>query len=285
MDYAGSKLPARRFQSQLRRWEGLSRLSETKQLLPAERLERIRRILQTRGAVRVATLSAELGVSEVTVRSDLDRLERDGMVERTHGGAMPAGLGRTRFERPFSEQQERFAAEKRRIGQAAAATIAAGDTIILDVGTTTTEIARQLPVRDDVVVMTNGLNIALELERHQATVLVMGGTLRPLQHSLVNPYATLLLSQVHADRLFLGCNGVAVAAGVTNSNLPEAEVKQAMIKAAKHVTVVADGSKVGKVAAAHVAELGEIHCLITDTGADPDELQRIRQAGVQVTVV
>ena len=258
--------------------------SESGHLLPAERLDRIRQLLLSQGAVRVAALSRELDVSEVTIRSDLARLEQEGFARRTHGGAVLARG--TRFERPFAEQEARFREEKQRIGAAAAGLIEDGDTIILDVGTTTTEIARHLPHLTNLVVVTNALNIALELERHPGvTVVVTGGTLRPMQHSLVNPLATVLLSQINADKLFLGCNGVSADKGITNSNLQEAEVKRAMIAAAKRVIVVADSSKIGAVAAAHVAPISVVHQLITDDHADEAELDRLRQRGVDVRTV
>ncbi|NLG70317.1 MAG: DeoR/GlpR transcriptional regulator, partial [Firmicutes bacterium] len=188
----------------------------------------------------------------------------------------------TRFERPFAAQEARFREEKQRIGAAAAGLIEDGDTIILDIGTTTTEIARHLPQVTNLVVVTSALNIALELERHPGvTVVVTGGTLRPMQHSLVNPLATVLLAQINADKLFLGCNGVSADKGITNSNLQEAEVKRAMIAAAKRVIVVADSSKIGAVAAAHVAPISVVHQVITDDHADEAELDRLRQRGVE----
>lgn len=252
-------------------------------LLPAERLQVIRQTLIEDGSVRVASLAEALQVSEVTVRGDLSQLEREGFLKRTYGGAVIARG--TRFERPFAEQQEKRAVEKRRIGAAAAAMVEDGDTIILDVGTTTTEIARHLPMDHNLVIVTNGLNIASELERYSnATVMVTGGTLRPMQHSLVNPYGTHLLTQVHADKLFLGCNGVCTKYGVTNSNLAEAEIKKAMIAAAKLVILIADSTKIGTVAVARVCALQDVDCLVTDTEADPVEIQRLRDTGVSVVV-
>lgn len=258
--------------------------SENEHLLPAERLERIRKLLLAHGAVRVTALSKEFDVAEVTIRSDLARLEQEGFARRTHGGAVLA-TG-TRFERPFAEQEARFREEKQRIGAAAAKLIEDGDTVILDVGTTTTEIARHLSPVTNLVVVTSALNIALELERYPGvTVVVTGGTLRPMQHSLVNPLATILLSQINADKLFLGCNGVSAEKGITNSNMQEAEIKRAMIATAKRVIVVADSSKIGAVAAAHVAPISAVHQVITDANADEAELERIRQRGVDVLTV
>lgn len=257
---------------------------ERKYLLPMERMEFIRSTIQAERSVRVADLSRRLGVSEATIRNDLAQLEQDGFVKRTYGGALL--VRGTRYERSFREQEAHYREEKVRIAEAAAKLIRPGDLVFLDVGTTTTEIARRLPDLEDLVICTSALNIAVELERcANVTVMVTGGTVRYMQHSLVNPLGTLLISNIHADKLFLGCNGVSAEHGVTNSNLPEAEIKQAMVRASKEVIVVADSSKIGHVAAAHVVSLAAVDRVITDRGADPEERERIRKSGVNVTVV
>lgn len=252
--------------------------------LPMERMEFIRKTIEAEGSVRVADLSRQLGVSEATVRNDLAQLEQTGLVQRAYGGALL--VRGTRYERSFREQEAQYREEKARIAEAAVKLIRPGDLVFLDVGTTTTAIARRLPDLEDLVICTSALNIAVELERcTNVTVMVTGGTVRYMQHSLVNPLGTLLISKINADKLFLGCNGVTAEHGVTNSNLPEAEIKQAMVRAAKEVIVVADGSKIGNVAAAHVVPLAAVDRVITDRDADPDEVERIRKAGVDVTVV
>jgi DeoR family transcriptional regulator, aga operon transcriptional repressor len=162
-----------------------------------------------------------------------------------------------------------------------------GDTIVLDVGTTTTAIATALGARDDlhsVTVVTNGLNIALELERAapRLAVVVSGGTLRPLQHSLVNPLAETLLAGINADLAFVGCNGVHPERGITNVNLPEAEVKRRMLALAARRVIVADGSKLGQVAVAHLCDVGDIDLLITGESAPPAVLEELE--GLDVTV-
>jgi DeoR family transcriptional regulator of aga operon len=190
-------------------------------------------------------------------------------------------------ERPFESSQWEAPLQKSSIGVHAAAMIAAGDTVILDVGTTTTAIARALVLRTDlrdVTVVTNGLNIALELERAtpRISVVVTGGTLRPLQHSLVNPLGTILLERLHASVAFVGCNGVDPELGITNVNLPEAEVKRSMLLAARRRVIVADGSKVGQVELARVCGIEEVSLLITDPTADPQVVAEITAAGCQV---
>lgn len=228
-------------------------------------------LVQQHGELPVTELSKLLGVSEVTVRSDLSALAETGQVRRTRGGVrLPIG----QHEAPLEQTQRLHAAAKRRIGRTAAALVAHGETVFLDVGSTTTEVARALsPTLRDVTVITNGLNIALELERlPNLRVIVTGGTLRPLQHSLVSPYALNVLQHVHADRLFLGCNGVCAESGVTNANHEEAEIKRLMVAQAREVVVVADHSKVGQVSRAHIAPANRVTTLVTD-GHGPDPPQ------------
>jgi len=228
-------------------------------------------VLSERDSASVSELSKLLGVSEVTVRSDLNVLAQSGLVRRTRGGvARPLGIS----ERPLEESSRQQTAVKRRIGEAAAGMVKDGQTIFLDVGSTTTEIARHLsPTLRGVTVVTSGLNIALELERlPNLHIIVTGGSLRRLQHSLVAPYALDLLSRIRADLLFLGCNGVHATHGVTNSNFDEAEVKTAMAGYAAAVVVVADHSKLGVVSRAHLLPVSRVQTLITGRQATPAQL-------------
>lgn len=240
-------------------------------LIQSTRHNEILALLQERRAVSVAELSELLGVSEVTIRSDLAALQPTGLIRRVRGGVqLPLPLGP---EAPLETAQFQHQAAKARIGQAAAALIQEGETIFLDVGSTTTAVARAIsPALRHLTVVTNGLNIALELEKHpHVKVIVSGGTLRRLQHSLVSPYGAELLGQVYADRLFLGCNGVHAGYGVTNANHEEAEIKRLMVERAGAVVVVADHSKIGRVAQARVAPLSRVQTLITDREAEVPE--------------
>jgi len=228
-------------------------------------------VLNERDSASVSELSKLLGVSEVTVRSDLNALAQTGLVRRTRGGvARPLGMS----ERPLEESSKQQTAVKRRIGEVAASMVQDGQTVFLDVGSTTTEIARHLsPALRGVTVVTSGLNIALELERlPNLHIIVTGGSLRRLQHSLVSPYALELLSRIRADLLFLGCNGVHAQHGVTNANFDEAEVKTRMAEYASQVVVVADHSKLGVVSRAHLLPLSGVHTLITGRQATPEQL-------------
>lgn len=260
--------------------------------LPAHvRREQAQRLVDERGFVRVSELRSAFGISGVTVRADLDALELQGAVRRVHGGAVPAqspgdGVGGER-EHSFEEALEASVIPKQQIAKVAATLVQSGQSVILDVGTTTHAIARALCARadlHDVVVITNGLSIALELEKAipRFTVIVTGGSLRPLQHSLVDPLAGMVLSQIHADLAFIGCNGVDIVGGVTNINLPEAGVKALMLAAAERVIVVADRSKLGQVHLGRVGPLSAFHTLITDDAADPASLDSLREAGLSV---
>jgi DeoR family transcriptional regulator, aga operon transcriptional repressor len=245
-----------------------------------ERRDRVRALIEERAFASVAELSAEFGVSAVTVRNDLDALEAEGGVRRIRGGAMPFDAARLR-ERPFEEAAVEAASAKARIAAAAADLLEPGMSVFLDVGTTAAAVARELLRRDglrELTVITSGLSIALLLEAAvpRLQVVVTGGTLRPLQHSLVAPLADQVLRLLHADLALIGCNGVDAVAGVTNINLPEAEVKAAMIAAAARAVVIADGSKIGRVQLGHVADATAVDVLITDQSAPAAALAELR---------
>ncbi|MEP6907807.1 MAG: DeoR/GlpR family DNA-binding transcription regulator [Pseudoxanthomonas sp.] len=253
------------------------------------RRNRILDLLTSGGFVKVTELSVLFGVSEVTVRADLDFLESEGELDRVHGGAV-AARSTTRTELAFEEALGSLWDEKLLIASHAASLVKPGDSVIIDVGTTAAALARALVDRNelrDVVVITNGLRIALELERAipRFSVIVTGGTLRPLQHSLVNPLADGLFATLHADIAFIGCNGVDAVRGITNINLPEAEMKQRMLSAANRRIVLADGSKIGQVHLGRIADVSGVDGVITGASARPQPLELLRDAGLHVTRV
>jgi DeoR family transcriptional regulator, aga operon transcriptional repressor len=257
--------------------------------LPAAvRRERILAIVEEQGFARVTELSDRFGISEVTTRSDLDALAKAFVVQRIHGGAIAASHAPA-LEQPFEQTSLAAAEQKRSIGVAAASLVQSGQAIVLDVGTTTAAIATALVARaelHDVVVITNALNIAIALESAipRFTVIVTGGTLRPLQHSLVDPLAGAVIEHIHADIAFVGCSGVDARAGVTNINLPEADVKRRMLAAAARSIVVADGSKLGIAHHSRVAPVSDIDGLITSADADPRTVEQLERAGLIVTL-
>ena len=249
--------------------------------LPAQvRRQLIAERIALDGFVSVAALASELAVSEVTVRADLDGLERAGALRRVHGGALPAS-GSVR-ESSVETTAEVDADVKRRIGRKAAGLVADGSSLLLDVGSTTLAVARALVARSDltdVVVITNGLSIALALEPAipRFTVVVTGGTLRPLQHSLVNPMVSAALAGLHVDLAVIGCTGIDEAGNVTNVNLPEAEVKREMMTAAARRILVADASKVGRRHLGLVGALDEFDTLVM-AGAGTEQAGSIASA-------
>ena len=249
------------------------------------RHDTIRRAIEVNGRVSIAELKNRLGVSEVTIREDLKFLESARVLKRIRGGAVATRDGA--IEMSLEETSTTNRAEKMAIGAYAASLVKNGQTIIIDVGSTTTELARALSAELlRVVVITNGLNIALGLESLPGiSVVVTGGTLRPLQHSLVAPMGTLLLDKLKADVAFLGCNGVDPSRGFTNTNIAEAEIKQAMVRSAEKVVFLADHDKIGQVASAFVTDISGADLLITDEAADASVLSSLEGDGLAIEVV
>jgi DeoR family transcriptional regulator of aga operon len=247
------------------------------------RRQRLGELVQSHGFLRVADASRLLGVSEVTVRADLTVLEADGVLTRVHGGAVPA---ETR-ESPLEQTVRKDADTKRRIGERAAAMVRTGDSVLLDVGSTALAAARALVARDDlrdVVVLTNGISIALALEPAipRLTVVVIGGTLRPLQHSLVDPHASDALSGIHADLALIGCNGVDAEGGVTNLNLAEAQVKRSMVRSSGRRILLADASKIGRRHLGRIGAVEDFDVLVTAGDPGGDALEAIRRLDIAV---
>lgn len=229
-------------------------------------------ILEGEGSVRVEDLHRRYGVSRVTLRADLSELESQGLAIRTRGGAVRA---RGPVEMPFAQRAGAHAPEKERIGAAAAQLVADGGVVILDCGTTTLEVARHLAARPDVSLITNDLNIGMELcRRHHPQGYVLGGTLSTPHRCLVGPEVESALSEIRADRLFLGTDAVTDGRLMERSSLL-VPAKQAMIRAAREVVLVADSSKFGQSGLSPVCDLSAIHRVVTDEGADLASLKTL----------
>lgn len=251
------------------------------------RHQRILELLGRDRVVEVAKLSETFGVSAVTIRSDLDTLERRLLLRRIRGGAM--AVQPARFERPLDLPSQSFAAEKKRIGAMAARMVRDGETIILDAGTTTLALALALPPDlRDLVVFTSSLDIALALHPHPgATVMVTGGKLKKggrdtRSHSLIPPFGALLLERINADCAYLCCAGIDAERGFTNANFEELEIKRAMLGASRRAVMLGDHGKIGHVAGARIATIREVAALVTDSGVAPADVQALKAAGLDV---
>jgi DeoR/GlpR family transcriptional regulator of sugar metabolism len=254
-------------------------------LLVEERRRRIIDLMGSAGRITVSDIVKQFGVSAVTARTDLDALSASGVLVRSHGGAI-------RPQEPTRDYPVSFKAglhhsEKVRIGQAAVRIIQPGETIILDNGTTTFEIARRLKSSriPRLTVITNALDIASELADCPGLTLIMvGGVLRQISASFVGPQAEAMLAQLHADRLFLAVDGFTLESGPSTPDVLEAHLNERMMEAAKETTIVADFSKLGRRSVSRIGSLDRVHRLITDSKAAPAFLEAVRERGIEVVV-
>ncbi|MCX7706471.1 MAG: DeoR/GlpR family DNA-binding transcription regulator [Anaerolineae bacterium] len=235
--------------------------------------------------VRIGDLSKHFGVSEVSIRRDLERLEQLGLLKRVHGGAVALPAPSSNGASP-----PRVSPEKERIGRAAAELIRPGDRLILDSGTTVLQVARSIPGdllrAGNLTVITSSLPIVHELGAWKSVHLILlGGIYLPEWQVVVGPQTIAGLANLHADKLFLGADGMTLAHGVTTANVLEAEVDRAMVRAAREVILVADSSKVGGVGLTSIMPLTQVHKLITDEGAPQEFVSALRDAGVEVILV
>ena len=249
----------------------------------AERLSSILEMLATGGALDVGGLADDLGVSAATVRRDLQLLEEQRMLTRTHGGAVASDVS---YELPLRYKAARHQTEKLRIAVEAATRVSDGAIVGLTGGTTTTEVARSILDRRGITVVTNALNIAGELAiRADLKLVVTGGTARPESYELVGPVAEQALQGLNLDVAFVGVDGITVEAGLTTHHEIEAHTNRSLIDRARHVVVVTDSSKLGRVAFAQICPVGAVDELITDGSAGGSAIRELEEAGVVVTVV
>jgi DeoR family transcriptional regulator of aga operon len=254
-------------------------------LAKEQRRRIIRALVESQSQGNVADLARRFRVSEVTIRSDLAALANVGALVRVHGGALPPGDGE---ELPLTVKQTLYHAEKVRIAGAAAALIQDGETVILDSGTTTAEIARQirgLRLRS-LNVITNALNIAVVLANaHHVNLIIPGGVLRRKSWSLAGPQAEQALRDLQADRLFLGVDSLDPEIGLMTPHVLEAKLNALMIRIARQTIAVTDSSKLLRRNLSVIAPVEQVHLLITDSGAAPDAVAAIRARGVEVRLV
>ena len=239
--------------------------------------------LQEEGSARVRDLSAAFSVSEATIRQDLEKLETDGHISRQHGGA---------FLRTVPKQVETLALQhmenmekKRKIGLKAASLVGEGETIILDAGTTTTEVAHNLLGRSSLTVITTALNIALMLGAVPGYAVHMpGGQFKAPTLSLSGDKAADYFKDVFAGKLFLATAGVALDSGLTLPSFADLQLKQAMITAASHVYLVADSTKINRTSFTRLGTLDVVHSFITDDGIRDEDVRAFESRGIKVII-
>lgn len=247
-------------------------------MMAEERRTQILQIIRSEGRARVNDLVNRFNTSAVTIRSDLNELHQRGVVLRSHGGAvLPDRILR---ESPVNERLKAHAEEKRRIGAMAATLINDGETIILDSGTTTLEIARQLKNKQALQVITNGVNIAAELlDARGVTIFIVGGTVRGESASIIGRSTEDMLEQFSADKLFLSGAGCDPDFGVSGANLEETTVNRAMLRIAREIILVADASKFSMRSMSRIAAFSEIDTVVSDTGLREEIQAKVRSLG------
>ncbi|MFO7740746.1 MAG: DeoR/GlpR family DNA-binding transcription regulator [Anaerolineae bacterium] len=256
----------------------------SRHLIPAQRRDRIREYIEIHRIVRSADLCDMLEVSEATVRRDLEWLEEQGVLERTHGGAILSQ--RVPSEPQYAHRAQIRAEEKRKIGAAAASLVEDGDVVFANSGTTITQVITHLPAKSELQVITNNVRAVLEAGDCGFELRLLGGTFYPRASSVVGQYATDMLRRTYASKTFVGVEGVSPRYGCTVPDQREARIVQLMIERTRGpVILVADHSKWGAVSNFEVASINRVHKLITDSGLDPDARAELSSHSVEVVIV
>jgi DeoR family transcriptional regulator of aga operon len=241
--------------------------------------------LELKGQVLVRELSKMFNISEVTIRNDLTHLEKQNMLIRARGGAIKIKYHLMGIDSSISDKQKEFLKEKQLITKEAIKLIEDGDTIVLDSGTTTTEIAKNLGQFKSLTIITNALNIASILSEYEGfNVFMPGGILRKKSLSLVGVLADENFEKFYCDKLFLGADGFDTTHGLSTPNSEEAHLNQIMIKIAKKVIVVADSRKFERRRFAFIGPISVVNVVITDSGIKEEDKNRLEKSGVQVIV-
>jgi DeoR family fructose operon transcriptional repressor len=255
-----------------------------KPLIPAQRRERIQEYLATHKIARMDELCAMLGTSEATVRRDLEWLEQQGIVERTHGGAILNQ--RLNFEPEYMLRAQRHPEQKHMIGKMAAALIEDNDVVFINSGTTTTQVIRQIRADAGITVFSNNVFAALEMGNSGYKHYLIGGEFQPHSNSVAGRFAMDNLRQVYADKAILGVDGVSLLHGCTVPSDAEAEVVRQMIERTRgKIILVADSSKWGVVSNFQIASIDEIDMMVTDEDFDPAAIETLAAHSVEIQIV
>lgn len=244
---------------------------------------KILEVLNSEGQVSVSELSKKFDVSEVTIRNDLSHLEGKELLIKTRGGGLKAQ--RVGIDQHLNDKAKINSKEKQTIGKKAAELINENDTIIIDSGTTTIEIAKNINRIKNLTVITNALNIASQLIRDETKVILLGGILRTSSLSLIGPIAESSIKNFYCDKCFLGVDGIDSQSGIYTPNLEEAHLNRLMIGVSKEVIIVTDSSKFKRKSFAHIAPMTKVNIIITDSKIPEDELKNLQTLGVKVILV
>ncbi|MDR1469486.1 MAG: DeoR/GlpR family DNA-binding transcription regulator [Spirochaetaceae bacterium] len=248
-----------------------------------QRREKILALLRENGSCRVQELSALFKVSEPTIRQDLETLEKTHSITRQHGGAFIADF--SSFTGKLTLEHTEYMEEKRRIGAKAAEFIKSGDSIILDSGSTLTELAKCIISRKNLNVITSAINITLILGAEPTNhIMLAGGELKVPTLSVTGEKAAAIFKDIYVEKLFLATGGFSLTAGLTYPGISDIPLKQAMINSAKTVFLLADSSKIEKIYFASLNCLNNIHYLITDENIPDDYVKKLKALGITVIV-
>ena len=250
-----------------------------------ERRNKMLEVLRSQKKIMVADMAEFFEVSEVSIRNDLQYLEEKQLLLRVKGGAVNVNASSEYDDLSIGKKQQSHAEEKRIIGAVASDYIQDGETIILDSGTTTLEIAKNLDKFTNLTIITNGINVAEELARYDKfSVIVLGGYMRSVSLSTVGMTAESTLKNYYVDKLFLGVDSFNIDKGFTTPNAEEASLNRTMIECAKDVIAVFDSSKLEKRSFAYIAGMDKVHCIITDSGIPAESRERIERAGIELVI-
>lgn len=252
-----------------------------------ERQNRILELVHENGQIAIVNICKYFGVSEMTARRDLNDLDRKGLLRRIHGGAI-ANLGRS-YEPSFQTRAVKNKKAKTAIGLKAAELVYDGDSIALDVGTTTLEIVAGLKGKRNLTIVTSCLQIATKVVDQisleiDARLILTGGIVRPRELSMIGPIPEQVYQDLHVDKAFIGIGGLTLEDGLTEYNIEDTQIKRIMIRSAHEKIVVVDGAKFGVTTFASVAPLAAIDKIVTDTSAPMNAVEEIRKRGIEVII-
>lgn len=253
-------------------------------MLKGERLYHIVEYVDEKKVVTIAELCNRFKVSKATINRDLKMLEEKRLITRTHGGAMSLTRG-TRFEPIHAIKEKEKTVEKQSISSYAMNFIKQGETILLDSGTTTLELAKQIKNNNNITVITNDLKIAYILSQSDGIdLVVLGGQQKKGVYSLIGPFTENLLKMLNVDKAFLGVDAIDVDKGITNSNIEESNIKKTIVEISKEIIVLGDSSKFGKVAFAKICDIDMVDAIVTDSNISEEGLSKFKDKNVKIHI-